>query len=51
MKTQAVISMTTRDAPKIKVTDTGAEITFDVYDISIDELRGYTGKELTLTIE
>lgn len=51
MKCQAAIAMTTRDAPKIKPTESGAEICFDLYDVSLDELRSYTGKELTLTLE
>ncbi len=55
MEITAVISQTATGDPKIKprVFDDikGAEITFEFYNISVDELLSLCDKELKITIE
>lgn len=51
MELTGCISMTTRDYPKIKPTDAGAEVSFDLYGVSIDELLKLTGKELKVSLD
>lgn len=51
MKCKAIISMKTNDNPRIAVTATGAEVTFELYDVSVDKLKSYCEKELMITIE
>ncbi len=51
MHAHAIIAMQTNDYPKIKPTATGAEVTFELYDISLDELRNLSEQELTIIIE
>ena len=52
MKAQAIIALTTKDIPKIKpLANRGAEVTFEFYDVSIDEIMGLCEKELTIEIE
>jgi hypothetical protein len=46
----AVISQKTNDEPKIYPTSTGARVEFELYDISLDQLRSIVGEELTVTI-
>lgn len=48
---KAIVSQTTTDYPKIKPTPTGAEVTFEIYEVSLDYLRGLVGKELELEIK
>ena len=50
IKATAILSVYTNDNPKIKPTTDGAEVTFELYHVSIDELREYMSKELTLVI-
>ena len=51
MKAQAIISLTTKDMPRIKpVANSGAEVTFELYDVSIDELLKLCEKELLIEI-
>ncbi len=50
MKCQAAIAMKTNDNPKIVPTENGAEVTFDLYGVSLDELMKLTGKELSLDV-
>jgi len=48
---KAIISFTTTDYPKIKPTSTGAEVTFEIYNVSLDRLRELVGKNLELEIK
>jgi len=50
MKAKAIISTKTNDEPKIVVTATGAKVEFELYNISVDELKSYCEKELTIEI-
>jgi len=43
--------MKTNDNPKINVTSTGAEVTFELYDVSVDEVKSYCEKELNIEIK
>jgi hypothetical protein len=51
MKAKAIISTKTNDEPKIVVTSTGAKVEFELYDVSVDELKSYCEKELLVSIE
>jgi hypothetical protein len=38
------------DEPRILPTSTGARVEFELYDVSLDELRGFMGQALNLEI-
>jgi hypothetical protein len=50
MKAKAIISTKTNDEPKIVVTSTGCKVEFELYDVSVDEVKSYCEKELLITI-
>lgn len=51
MKLKGAIAQTTTDLPKIRVTSTGAEVTLELAEVSIDEIRQLVGKELEIELK
>ena len=53
IKTEGIISVNTRQAPKIKIGAKGEshEVSFDLYGIKLEDLLSLTEKRLSITIE
>lgn len=51
MELEAAIAMTTSDFPKIKPTEYGAEVTFEIAQVSLDDLRELCNQPLTISIK